>query len=289
MLQPRRRIPGPMLKTRVITAIFLLAAFLAALFLLPPLGWALFAALVAAIAGWEWGALMRLDSARRNLFGGATALLCGALLLLDPAAFGIVPGFAQAASALAVWLYLPAMLFWLLIVPLWMRRRWALPKGWPGFLVGVLLIVPTWAALVQLRQAGATTLLAVMAVVWLADVAAYFSGRTFGKHKLAPSISPGKTWEGAIGASIAVVAYGFLLAPHFPGALTQNWLLLLLTLIVLTAVSIVGDLFESLLKRQAGLKDSSNVLPGHGGVLDRIDSLTSTLPVVCGAWLLLSN
>jgi phosphatidate cytidylyltransferase len=122
-------------------------------------------------------------------------------------------------------------------------------------------------------------------VVWLADIAAYFFGRTFGKRKLAPSISPGKTWEGAIGGGVAVVVYGFMLAPQLPGKLSANYGLLLLVLIVLVAISIIGDLFESLLKRQAGLKDSSNVLPGHGGVLDRIDSLTSTLPLVALTWL----
>jgi len=127
--------------------------------------------------------------------------------------------------------------------------------------------------------------LAIMAVVWLADIGAYFSGRRFGKHKLAPAISPGKTWEGAIGGGVLVLAYGLLLSSRLPAALAGNLLLLLPVLLLLTAISIVGDLFESLLKRQAGLKDSSNVLPGHGGVLDRIDSLTSTMPLVALVWL----
>ncbi|MBA3996322.1 MAG: phosphatidate cytidylyltransferase [Candidatus Accumulibacter sp.] len=274
-----------MLKTRVVTALCLLALFLAALCFLPPLGWAAFAAVVAAIAGWEWGGLMRLSAPGRIFFGVGVAVVCSALTILHPAAFGVAPGFAEAAPALAPYLYWPAIAFWLLVVPLWMRRRWSLPRGVPGVLIGLLLIVPTWAALVQLRQLGASGLFGVMALVWLADIAAYFSGRTFGKHKLVPSISPGKTWEGAIGATVAVVLYGFFLAPHFFGAVAQNKALLLLAMVLLTAVSIIGDLFESLLKRQAGLKDSSNVLPGHGGVLDRIDSLTSTLPLVCGLWL----
>lgn len=277
-----------MLKTRVITALCLLVLFLAALNFLPPLGWAIFAGLVASIAGWEWGGLMRLAARARILLGGGLALVCAALLLFDPAAFGIAPGFGEAARRLGPYLYWPAIAFWLLLVPFWMRQRWSLPRAWLGGLIGFLLIVPTWAALVQLRQLGANGLLAIMAVVWLADIAAYFSGRTFGKHKLAPSISPGKTWEGAIGAAVAVVLYGFFLAPYLPAALTQNKLVLTLALLLLTAVSVIGDLFESLLKRQAGIKDSSNVLPGHGGVLDRIDSLTSTLPLVCGLWLLFS-
>ena len=169
-----------------------------------------------------------------------------------------------------------------------MRYRWTLPKSIIGLLVGALLILPTWLALVQLRQAGALALLAIMVVVWLADIAAYFSGRTFGKHKLALSISPGKTWEGAIGGGLAVLAYGFALSPKLPQALSENYILLFAVLLVLVVISIIGDLFESLLKRQAGLKDSSNVLPGHGGVLDRIDSLTSTLPLVALVWLRIS-
>ena len=124
-----------------------------------------------------------------------------------------------------------------------------------------------------------------MSVVWLADIGAYFAGRSFGKHKLAPAISPGKTWEGAIGGAVAVLAYGLLLSSKLPPTLAGNLPLLLMVLVLLTAISILGDLFESLLKRQAGLKDSSNVLPGHGGVLDRIDSLTSTLPLVALVWL----
>jgi CDP-diglyceride synthetase len=148
-----------------------------------------------------------------------------------------------------------------------------------------VLLLPVWLALVQLRQAGPLALLAIMAVVWLADIGAYFAGRSLGKHKLAPSISPGKTWEGAIGGGVAVLVYGLLLSSRLPAILAGNLPLLLVVLVLLTAISILGDLFESLLKRQAGLKDSSKVLPGHGGVLDRIDSLTSTLPLVALVWL----
>ena len=133
-----------------------------------------------------------------------------------------------------------------------------------------------------------------MALVWIADIAAYFSGRAFGRHKLAPSVSPGKTWEGAVGAVVAVILYGLALRHFYPQMyapiFTQAPLALLIVgLVVLTAISIIGDLFESLLKRQAGIKDSSNLLPGHGGVLDRIDSLTSTLPMVALLTLLLTG
>ena len=125
-----------------------------------------------------------------------------------------------------------------------------------------------------------------MALVWLADSAAYFVGRAFGRNKLAPAISPGKTWEGAIGAGLAVAVCGVALAGYLPARIAANPALLVLLLFGLTAISIAGDLFESMLKRQAGLKDSSSILPGHGGILDRIDSLTSTLPIVALIWLL---
>jgi phosphatidate cytidylyltransferase len=132
-----------------------------------------------------------------------------------------------------------------------------------------------------LYRMDAWLLLAAMALVWIADIAAYFCGRAFGRNKLAPSISPGKTREGAFGALLAVLVYGFVLAlKQWPDASAERLAGVAVVLLLLTVLSIVGDLFESLLKRQAGIKDSSNLLPGHGGVLDRIDSLTSTLPLV---------
>lgn len=274
-----------MLKARVITAIFLFAAFFSALFFLPPFGWAIFATVVAVIAAWEWGALMGLGAKPRLVLGAGLLVVCAIVGLLEPAALGIGLDSSDAAWRLGRWFYLPAAAFWMLLVPLWMKQRWPLPKSAAGLAVGALLILPTWLALIQLRQAGAMALLTVMAVVWLADIAAYFSGRAFGKHKLAPSISPGKTWEGAIGAGIAVLIYGFSLSASLPAVLSSNSGLLFIVLVLLTAISIIGDLFESLLKRQAGLKDSSSILPGHGGVLDRIDSLTSTLPLVALVWL----
>ena len=134
----------------------------------------------------------------------------------------------------------------------------------------------------MLDSAYVVSVLAAMALVWMADVAAYFAGRRFGRHKLAPSISPGKTWEGVGGAVLGVVIYGLvvLIASPLKHHVPANMALMVLLLLVLTALSIAGDLFESLLKRQAEIKDSSQLLPGHGGVLDRIDSLTSTLPIV---------
>jgi phosphatidate cytidylyltransferase len=275
-----------MLKTRVITALVLIAFLLPSLFFLPPLAWAILVAAFIGVAGWEWGALLGWNNRRRSLLGAALAAACAVVALLWPAtmgAGGVVEGFAP-AWILAT--YGLAAFFWIVVVPAWFSQRWKLPGGLPGILVGLLVLFPAWLAMVQLRVAAPGALLAIMAVVWMADVAAYFSGKAFGRHKLAPSISPGKTVEGACGAAIGVVIYGLVL--RFAFAFEPVGLpLWILALLAVTVVSIVGDLFESLLKRQAGLKDSSAILPGHGGVLDRIDSLTSTLPVVALAWLLL--
>ena len=157
-------------------------------------------------------------------------------------------------------------------------------------MIGLVVILPTAVAMILLRQVDVALLLAAMAVVWVADIAAYFSGRAFGRRKLAPAISPGKSWEGVYGAIVGVELYGLALVFAFGIELSAGMFILgAVALVVLTAVSVVGDLFESLLKRQAGIKDSSNLLPGHGGVLDRIDSLTSTLPMVACAVVLLSK
>ena len=275
-----------MLRTRVITALVLVALLLPSLFLLPPAYWALLAAVFIGVAGWEWGGLLGLGDLRRLFLGGALTAFCAAVSLLAPAAMGVGGSGGEASSAWVVATYLVAAGFWGVLVPFWLRVKWHLPHGLAGILAGFVVLFPTWLALVQLRIPGPGVLLAVLAVVWMADVAAYFSGRAFGKRKLAPSISPGKTWEGAIGAAVGVVLYGLALRIGF--AFTPVSLpLWVICLLGVTAVSVVGDLFESMLKRQAGIKDSSNVLPGHGGVLDRIDSLTSTLPVVAFLWLLL--
>lgn len=273
-----------MLKTRILTAIVLLSVFLVALFFFPPLGWMLLATGVAAIGAWEWGGLMRLGNPGRIALAASMTALCLGLATAFPAAVGIGEGFAGQAWTLGAWIYPPATLFWLLAVPLWMKGRWSLPKSWAGVAIGFLVIVPTWLAFIQLRQAGASILFAALAAVWLADTAAYFSGRAFGRHKLAPSISPGKTWEGVAGGVAVVVAGGFAFAANLPAALVANSALFAVGLVLVAGISVIGDLFESLLKRQAGLKDSSAILPGHGGILDRIDSLTSTLPLVALFW-----
>lgn len=271
-----------MLKTRVITALVLMALLLPSLFYSSQAGWSLLVAGFIGVAAWEWGALMGWNGARRVMLGMATALVCVVLSIFDPNAVGA--GEISAPSQSWVLLaYLVATVFWCLVMPFWLKNKWSL-GGISGLLVGAVVLLPTWLAMVQLRMLGAGALLGIFAVVWMADIAAYFSGKTFGKHKLAPTISPGKTWEGAIGAGIGVIIYGLVVRQLF-GLEQMPLLLWIAALVGVTVVSIVGDLYESLLKRKAGIKDSSNILPGHGGVLDRIDSLTSTLPVVALAWL----
>jgi phosphatidate cytidylyltransferase len=142
----------------------------------------------------------------------------------------------------------------------------------------VVVLLPTWVALLYLHARGPAVLLGVMAVVWTADTAAYFAGRQFGRHKLAPAISPGKTWEGVAGALAALAIYAAVLSQQT----TMPLLPLFLMVAGLLYSSVLGDLYESWIKRVAGMKDSGTLLPGHGGVLDRIDALTSTLPIATG-------
>jgi phosphatidate cytidylyltransferase len=141
-------------------------------------------------------------------------------------------------------------------------------------IVGWLILLPTWMAVVSLREVSPWLLLGIISAVVIADSAAYFAGKRFGKHKLAPLISPGKTWEGVAGAWIAVSIYGFALCQILG---IDYWLII--GLWGITVLSIMGDLLESLVKRHAGVKDSGNLLPGHGGMLDRVDGLTSSLPL----------
>jgi phosphatidate cytidylyltransferase len=254
-----------MLKTRVITALALLAGFLCILFLLPKAAVAATFGLVAALMGWEWADLMRLGRMARGVFILAILISCLAAYALGDTAY-----------LMSWWI---SVAFWLLIAPFVLWGSWRVSlSAITGFATGWVLIVPTWAAMVALQSIDPWLLFAAMGLVWIADIAAYFAGRAWGRHKLAPSISPGKTWEGVAGALAGVTLYG-IIATHIAGYIPPAWLPWLLLLVALTAISIMGDLFESLVKRQAGVKDSGNILPGHGGLLDRLDSQTSTLPL----------
>ena len=257
-----------MLKTRIFTAIGLLAVFLPALFYLPNSWWAFLMLALALLALKEWAGLITLNSTQTMFYLIAAALI-GAYFAQSITQNGLHPFFYNALT-----LFLLSAIFWFLLAPICLLNSFEMPKFAMAFL-GLLLIGAFWAALICLHAIDAKLLLSLMATIWIADSAAYFAGKQFGKHKLAPSISPGKTWEGVAGALIgvtifaAVIVFGFgyqdlLIFPLF-------WLVAIL--------GVIGDLFESMLKRQAGVKDSGNILPGHGGMLDRIDGLIPALPV----------
>jgi phosphatidate cytidylyltransferase len=267
-----------MLKTRVATALLLLFVFVLALFFFPDRWWAGITLLVAAAGAFEWAKLARLSSTGCYAFVITTVGL-GLVLLLSP---------ARQASPFFTVIYVLSALFWTVLAPAWLRGKWRVAHPLALLLAGWAVLLPCWLALIELREAGAVLLLWIMGIVWITDTAAYLAGRRFGRHKLAPQVSPGKTWEGLAGAIAAVTFYAFAgKAAHVPegimglAAVNAAWALLLFVVLhwALACYSVLGDLFESWVKRMAGVKDSGSLLPGHGGVLDRIDSLTSTLPL----------
>lgn len=255
-----------MLVTRVLTAAALLAAFVAAVLLLDRAAFAAVAAVIVALGAYEWGRLAALS----RVLAGSFAAVC--VLFLALFLF-----FSSLAPAAMLW---GAAAFWILAVPWWLARGVTAQARLWLLAAGVAALVPAGLAMAATPP---RLLLIALGLVWIADTAAYLVGGAFGKHKLAPSISPGKTWEGAGGATLAGLIYAIICATLDPvlEARVQGavWLPYLAGTVLLCAASIVGDLFESALKRQAGAKDSGVLLPGHGGVLDRIDSATATLPL----------
>jgi phosphatidate cytidylyltransferase len=265
-----------LLVTRVLTAAVLLAGFLAAILLLGRAQFGIVVTLAIGAAAWEWARLCRFGRSSAALYavGGAAAFaaLAAALWPIDA---GEIPEIA---------IFGAAAVFWIVAAPLWLGRGleradaalrpWVLPAtAW-------LVLIPTGLAMLAVPGLH---LLAILALIWIADTAAYAAGRAFGRRKLAPHISPGKTWEGVAGGMLGCAAYAAALAAYTPqlAALTGGvrWVPYIGAALLLCALSVVGDLFESALKRRAGVKDSGSLLPGHGGVLDRIDSTTSALPV----------
>lgn len=262
-----------MLKQRVMTAVILLLIFLAALFMLPPLGWAVLVALMVMQGTSEWTRLAGMQGRQATLYWAATLVLFIAMISMSHN-FSL-----KQQLLLQLLIYGLSVVLWVVVVPAWLMIGWRPRNLLLMGMVGWLVLLPTGLAMLDLRTANPWWLLAVMGLVWIADISAYFAGRRFGKHKLAPSISPGKTWEGVFGALLGVTVY--VVVVLLKGAEQRYYGLIPYAIVAAwwcAGLAIIGDLFESAVKRQAGVKDSGALLPGHGGLLDRIDALTSTLP-----------
>ncbi len=271
-----------MLRQRVITAVLMMAVFLPCLFASSPVPFGVLTLVMISAAGWEWARLNGLPAM-------LPALACGLVLALACAFTGRdLPHIGESHA-----LWWSGLVAWVLGGALVLRGgpaawpKWPMPLRW---LLGLALLWLAWTALAQARVIGINFLLSVLCVVWAADIAAYFGGRAFGKRKLAPSISPGKSWEGVYAGMAGVLLLALLWmaaeaqwnlgSPSLFLLLQQRlgWSGLIVAAVLLAGLSVVGDLFESLVKRAAGAKDSSQLLPGHGGVLDRIDALLPVLP-----------
>ncbi len=271
-----------MLRQRVITALILLALFLSALFVLPAMGWVALVTIMVMQGASEWTRLAKLSSKVASGYWWLTLAMMTGLVWFDTG-----HTFTQHATTHLL-IYAVSALLWLVVAPAWLKFGWQVRQPLLMMLTGWALLIPTGLAMMDLRSANPWWLLGLMGLVWVADIAAYFTGRKFGRTKLAPSISPGKTREGVIGALLGAALY-VPLAIWFSGMDVATYRMLPgLTLIawVWVALAVLGDLFESAIKRQAGVKDSGTLLPGHGGLLDRIDALTSTLPLAALALLL---
>jgi phosphatidate cytidylyltransferase len=266
-----------MLITRILTALALLAVVIPALFVAPLWVWQLVVLVFMALAGLEWGRM--LGTNKSGWFLAVALFAAGLLFIFNP------PSFSGTLNLIATVLIITASLFWLLVTPFALRTSFSVKTG--GLFLAFALLLATWLSVTQLREKGAIYVLSCLLIVWIADTFAYFSGRTFGKKKLAPSISPGKTWEGVYGGVVGVALYFFLFSKYgfsgdsFPKTVVSlaGVVGAILIAIVMTAYSVMGDLFESKLKREVGVKDSGNTLPGHGGVLDRIDAVLAVLPI----------
>lgn len=278
-----------MLRQRVITALVLLAILLPALLASTPAPFIGLSLLLIAAAAWEWARLNGVHGAGALASGAACAATCAALW------------WAGAVDWASTGLWMGCALAWLLLAP-WVLQRGV--AGWPAvplavrWLGGLLVLCAAWLAMAQARRVGVNFLLSVLVLVWAADVFAYFAGRALGGRltggrKLAPAISPGKSWEGVWGGMAGVLLVGAVWlwadrawpngAPSLYTRLADaGWGWFVAGLLFLAAMSVVGDLLESLVKRSAGMKDSSQLLPGHGGVLDRVDALLPVLPLAMG-------
>ncbi|HMU63084.1 MAG TPA: phosphatidate cytidylyltransferase [Nitrosomonas sp.] len=272
-----------MLKLRIITAICLLLFFLSALFFLPPILWGMLLLGMTIVASREWCTLGQFNTKQTLVYLIITTILGGELLFVLSEVVDVNP-----ITNDIVWPYVVSLVFWVLIVPFLLTLSKPARNTAMMMLIGWLVLLPTLLAMYQLRTINPMILLIFMSVVWISDTAAYFVGKKFGKHKLAPQISPGKTWEGVMGALLAVLCYAMALGYYLEETISFV-IMLTFAVIGLAILGIIGDLFESQLKRQVGIKDSGTILPGHGGVLDRIDALTSMLPTAALIYLIYSH
>lgn len=260
-----------MLRTRIYTVLVVLPLFLAGLFFASAQIWAVLLSPLVLIGAWEWGGL----AGWRNSWRVAYVL---AMVGGEVALWWVASGVELRAIVVGMVGFGISVAFWLLVVPVWLARGWRVSAVLPMMAAGAILLLPLWLALVRLHEQP-WILLMLMSIVWVSDTAAYAFGRVWGHRKLAPGISPGKTWEGVYGAVVCVALYYGVMnwldfsTPRILQGVTGCGVFLFLM-----ALGIEGDLFESWIKRTAGVKDSGTALPGHGGVLDRIDALTSSVP-----------
>lgn len=262
---------------RLITSLVLAPLMLAGIYLLPPQQFSLFIGLIVVLAAWEWANLAGYSRVTTRL----TVALAGAAILLG------IDWWRLSADIDWPTLMIIALLWWLLalfLVLSYPTSQTVIRRRWVRLLMGVPVLVPFWLGLNVLkgRDDSALVLTWLMLLVWGADIGAYFAGRAFGNRKLAPNVSPGKTWAGVYGGMATSILVSVVIVLVFlPPLTTLQWLALVLVSALLVAISVLGDLLESLLKRYRGIKDSSHLLPGHGGVLDRIDSLCAATPLFC--------
>ncbi|MFT6387189.1 MAG: phosphatidate cytidylyltransferase [Cellvibrionaceae bacterium] len=277
-----------MLKLRIITAALLLSTFLVVLFLLPFLAFVVFVTAVVLIGAWEWANLSGFESGlQRLLYVFATAFL----MILVGIYVDII-GSLKTSALMDLNLVRNIMLVagvWWAVALLWVQGYpssavlWG--QGWVRAFMGWLVLLPMWLAVIYLDQLSKgpwLTLLLLLTVV-VADTGAYFFGRAFGKRKLAVNVSPGKSWEGFWGGLFCCAILAVVVAAYTD---SERWLVLMMILLVTSLSSVLGDLLESMVKRYRNIKDSGSILPGHGGVMDRIDSITAAAPIFVLALLL---
>ncbi|MEX9689652.1 phosphatidate cytidylyltransferase [Providencia rettgeri] len=282
-----------MLKYRLLTAIVLIPIVIAALFLLSPANFGLVVIAVCALGAWEWAQFVGWHSQAKRV---GLAVVFAAILLAMQFSISNINQFSSEPMVLyGLW---AGLIWWVIAIILVVTYPASASWGKSAsirLLFGVLTIIPFYCGMMVLRTVGyqsdtffgAWWLLYVMLLVWGADSGAYAFGRTIGRNKMAPKVSPGKTWEGLVGGLITAGIISWLFSAFAPIPVMPDYLLV--TSIIVVVVSVFGDLTESMFKRQSGIKDSSHLIPGHGGILDRIDSLTAAIPVFAGLNLLIFN